>query len=57
MKTIIKLVILVLVLNYSAEVKPFHLWSMVDALILFPLLGIANGLLYPWFFPKERSSQ
>ena len=36
--------------HYSDEVKSFYLWSMVDALILFPLLGLANGVLYPRFF-------
>ena len=39
--------------HYSDAVKPFYLWSMVDALILFPLVGLANGILYPWFFPKH----
>jgi hypothetical protein len=36
--------------HYSAEFKHFYLWSMVDAAILFPLVGLANGILYPWFF-------
>ena len=36
--------------HYSDQIKPFYLWSMVDALILFPLIGLANGILYPRFF-------
>ncbi|MDX1644597.1 MAG: hypothetical protein R3244_09600 [Thermoanaerobaculia bacterium] len=40
--------------HYTAEVKSFYLWSMVDALILFPLLALANALLYPLFFRPPR---
>ena len=36
--------------HYTVEVKPFYFWSMVDALILFPLVGLANAVLYPRFF-------
>ncbi|MDX1395991.1 MAG: hypothetical protein R3195_16535 [Gemmatimonadota bacterium] len=36
--------------HYTAAVKPFYLWSMVDALIVFPLVGLANAVLYPLFF-------
>ena len=39
--------------HYSDAFKPFYLWSMVDALILFPLVGLANGILYPLFFQKR----
>lgn len=40
--------------HYAAAVKPFYFWSMVDALILFPLVGLANAVIYPWFF-RERA--
>lgn len=40
--------------HYVAAVKPFYVWSMVDALILFPLVGLANAVVYPWFF-RERA--
>ena len=33
--------------HYTAEIKTFYLYSMLDAVILFPLVGLANGLLYP----------
>lgn len=39
--------------HYTADVKSFYLWSIVDALILFPLVALANALLYPWFFPER----
>jgi len=33
--------------HYTADIKTFYLYSMLDAVILFPLVGLANGLLYP----------
>jgi len=36
--------------HYTAAVKPFYFWSMVDAMIVFSLVALANGLLYPIFF-------
>lgn len=41
--------------HYTADVKSFYAWSMVDALILFPLVALANAVLYPWFFPARTS--
>ena len=38
--------------HYVAGVKPFYFWSMVDALILFPVVALANALLYPRFFRR-----
>jgi hypothetical protein len=29
------------------------LYSMLDAVILFPIVGLANGLLFPWLFRSE----
>ena len=43
--------------HYTAGVKPFYVWSMVDAVILFPLVGLANGVLYPLFFRETRSEE
>ncbi len=39
--------------HYTADIKIFYLYSMLDAVILFPLVGFANGLLFPWIFKKE----
>jgi hypothetical protein len=37
--------------HYTADVKPFYFWSMVDAVIVFTIVALANALLYPRFFP------
>jgi hypothetical protein len=39
--------------HYVADIKPFYFWSMIDALILFPLIGLANAIFYPRFFPQR----
>lgn len=36
--------------HYTDPVKPFYLYSMLDGLIVFTIVGVANGLLYPLFF-------
>ena len=36
--------------SYVAGIRPFYFWSMVDALIVFPVVALANALLYPRFF-------
>ena len=36
--------------HYTAGIQPFYLWSMVDALIVFPVVALANAVLYPRFF-------
>ena len=36
--------------HYADSIKPFYVWSMVDAVIIFTLVGFATGLLYPRFF-------
>ena len=43
--------------HYSSEIKPFYFWSMIDALILFPLIGLANAVFYPRFFPAQPDDQ
>lgn len=37
--------------HYTAAVKPFYLWSMLDAVITFSVVALANAFLYPRFFP------
>ncbi|MGN8226303.1 hypothetical protein [Gracilimonas sp. BCB1] len=41
--------------HYTSDIKVFYLYSMLDAVILFPLVGLANGLLFPRIFRKELS--
>ena len=40
--------------HYTDAIKPFYAWSIVDAFIVFPVVALANGLLYPRFF-RERA--
>lgn len=39
--------------HYNAPVKKFYLFSMVDALIVFAIVGLANGILYPRIFKRS----
>ena len=39
--------------HFTEPVRPFYLYSMLDALILFPIVGVANGLLFPLLFREE----
>lgn len=39
--------------HYVPDIRTFYQYSMLDALILYPLLGLANGVLYPRIFGKE----
>ncbi len=41
--------------HFIAESRAFFAWSIVDALILFPLLALANSLVYPLIFENSRS--
>lgn len=43
--------------HYTADIKTFYLYSMLDAAILFPLVGMANGLLFPRIFRSELVNQ
>ena len=41
--------------HYVPQVRVFYLYSMLDAVILFPIVGIANGLIFPRLFKQEIS--
>lgn len=43
--------------HYIPEIRPFYMWSMVDAIILFFIVGLANGLIFPWLFKKKSSEK
>jgi hypothetical protein len=43
--------------HYTAAVKPFYIWSMVDAVIVFSVVALANGWLYPIFFRSARDRE
>ncbi|REJ79359.1 MAG: hypothetical protein DWQ47_01060 [Acidobacteria bacterium] len=40
--------------HYVDAIKPFFIWSMVDAAIVFTVVGFANALFYPLFFRKKK---
>lgn len=39
--------------HFTDAVKPFFIWSIVDALIIFSVVALANGVLYPRLFPRQ----
>ena len=43
--------------HFTDPIKPFFLWSMVDALIVFAVVGLAAGLIYPFFFRKKMAER
>lgn len=40
-------------MNHYSHPKDFYLYSMLDAVIVFPLVAVANGLLYPFLVRPE----
>lgn len=41
--------------HYTPDIQTFYLYSMLDAVILFPIVGVANGLLFPRIFPLQST--
>ena len=39
-------------MNHYRHPKDFYFYNILDALLVFPLVAIANGLLYPLLFKK-----
>lgn len=39
--------------HFREAVRAFYIYSMLDAIILFSIVGIANGLIFPLLFRKE----
>lgn len=39
--------------HYVPAVRVFYLFSMLDALIIFPIVAVANGLIFPRMFRNE----
>lgn len=40
-------------MNHYSHSKDFYLYSILDAVLVFSLLGLANGFLYPWMFRQH----
>ena len=43
-------------MNHYSHPKDFYLYSMLDAVIVFPLVAVANGLLYPFLVRPEQGA-
>lgn len=41
-------------MNHYSHPKEFYLYSVFDALLVFPMMAVATGLLYPVFFKPEN---
>jgi hypothetical protein len=39
--------------HFTEAVKPFYFWSMVDAVIVYSVVALANAVLYPRIFPER----
>ncbi len=42
-------------MNHYSHPKDFYVWNMIDALIVLPLVALANGILYPFIFRRKDS--
>jgi predicted Na+-dependent transporter len=42
-------------MNHYSHSKDFYLYSILDAVLVFVLLGLANGYLYPLLFRQHRA--
>lgn len=43
-------------MNHYNHPKDFYLYSLWDGLLIFPLVAMANGLIYPFLFKKETKT-
>ncbi|MFI5176789.1 MAG: hypothetical protein ACHQKY_18165 [Terriglobia bacterium] len=43
-------------MNHYIHPKSFYVYNIFDALIIFPLVAVANGLLYPLLMTRRRES-
>ena len=39
-------------MNHYSHPKTFYIFNILDAVIVFPIVAVANGLLHPLFFPE-----
>lgn len=42
-------------MNHYSHPKDFYIMNILDSVLIFPLVGIANGFLYPFFFRLPQS--
>jgi len=43
-------------MNHYSHPKEFYFYNVLDALIVFPIVAVANGLLYPWLMGKKAAA-
>ncbi len=41
--------------HFADAAKPFFLWSMAFNVVVFAVVAVANGLLYPRFFKSAKN--
>lgn len=42
-------------MNHYSHPKDFYIYNILDNLTVFPIVAVANGLLYPLFFGRSNS--
>ncbi len=42
-------------MNHYSHPKDFYIYNILDSVLIFPLVGIANGFLYPLFFKPAKA--
>ena len=42
-------------MNHYSHPKDFYLWNIADGFLVYGLLALANGFLYPLFFKEKKS--
>lgn len=43
-------------MNHYRHPKDFYFYNILDGMIVFPLVAVANGLIYPRVFPQARKA-
>ncbi len=44
-------------MNHYSHPKGFYLWNIVDALLVFPFVALANGMLFPRILNLRKENQ
>ncbi len=44
-------------MNHYSHPRDFYLWNILDALLVFPFVALANGLLFPRIFNIRKENQ
>ena len=40
-------------MNHYADIRMFYVYNTLDALVVFPIVAVANGLLFPRLIPEK----